>query len=193
MSKVKILHRNAITHGVWLSAILLAWVVWISVASETVHGCSCGPGLTQKEAFERSSSVFSGRVISIGDAQSERSSWDDLDVVEFKVYTVWKGVVSAKKTVKTHKLSVSCGYSFVKWEEYLVYTTSRGDWVGSCGRTQLLSGASKDLVQLRIGQLLDTGRRYGLPQLVAIASAGVSLLAVTVAGMVWLRRRRVAS
>ena len=52
----------------------------------------------------------------------------------------------------TAQLSASCGFTFVKGEEYVVYSRD-GSTVSLCSRTRPLSEAQHDLVELGKGQV----------------------------------------
>jgi hypothetical protein len=115
--------------------------------------CSCLP-TTPKESLERSSAVFSGRVIDVVEEPSQSnplSSYYGPQIkAKFEVSKVWKGKTEKQLVVITNDSSASCGYFFEKGKEYLVYASSQATQLqtGLCSGTKQLSEAKEDLAVL---------------------------------------------
>ena len=78
---------------------------------------------------------------------------DELLVARFRVVKLWKGD-SATTTVVTHREWQACGLPFRKGEQILLYAYADERYPGlmaadSCGRTNLVANAKKDLKILR--------------------------------------------
>jgi hypothetical protein len=107
---------------------------------------------TAAEAFEKSSSVFSGRVTKIS-----RPFWDRVGItrsgnhrVEFAVAKRWKGAQSKSAAVLTRLSGEACGFPFQAGQEYLVYVAPgpEGIETGICTGTKSVAGAEPDMEQL---------------------------------------------
>lgn len=102
-----------------------------------------------REAFDWSTAVFSGRLVSIeGNFPA---------TLTFEVLRVWKGTVTETQAVMTSSLGAGdCGYPFGELEvDYLVYAEGDGPelWVWLCGGTVTLERAQEDLQVLGDGWL----------------------------------------
>jgi hypothetical protein len=104
------------------------------------------------EAFERSSSVFSGKVTKIS-----RTFWDRVGIsrsgshrVEFAVKRHWKGAQSKSAAVLTRLSGEACGFPFQEGQEYLVYVAPgvEGIETGICTGTKSAAGAELEMEQL---------------------------------------------
>jgi hypothetical protein len=146
------------------------------LAANAANACSC-LRTTPQESFKNSSTVFAGKVIDIVeqkpvDEQSSRNP-DDSSFAEgfkviFEVSKVWKGQSNRQLVVMTSGNSASCGYSFQKGQEYLVYASNQGTQLqtGLCSGTQPLSSARTDLAVLGRGKTpTPTIRRSNTEQL----------------------------
>lgn len=115
--------------------------------------CSCLP-TTPQQSLDRSSTVFSGKVIDIVQPNPRNTTYstpaDSQVKVKFEVAKVWKGKTGRQLIVTTSDSSASCGYSFQKGEAYLVYASSQDGKVetGLCSGTKPLSQARADLAVL---------------------------------------------
>jgi hypothetical protein len=110
------------------------------------------PG-SPSEELERSTAVFSGRVVGIEVPSGRTMSSADPVEVPFKVYAVWKGPKSDTVTVTTARSSVSCGYEFETGRAYVVYARGEADdlQVSLCSRTKPLTRAGDVLAALGRG------------------------------------------
>lgn len=103
--------------------------------------CSCMQS-SQEEAFESSSAVFEGRVLTVTqgpDASGVR--------VRMRVVRAWKGVDSEEIEVTTPSDSAACGYNFTADASYLVYARRPEDVhdlaaVSLCSRTAPIDSES---------------------------------------------------
>lgn len=112
-----------------------------------VQACSCVPPAPAREASAQVDAVFTGRVTEIEENGGIVSSSADPLKVTFMVQEAWKGVSENTIHLYTAMSSASCGYPFVRGQEYIVYAYSSDDGLstGLCTRTALLSEASDDL------------------------------------------------
>lgn len=128
----------------------------LTYSPTTSYACSClepGPVI---EELERSSAVFSGKVIEMVDKNKNkliRSSADPI-AVKFEVAEIWKGKSQTEIIVYTERDSASCGFEFDLDKEYLVYANEvEGELkVSLCSRTKLLSAAGTDIQELGKGE-----------------------------------------
>ena len=118
------------------------------------YACSCLPR-TPQQYFESAQAAFAGRVIDI--IQPNPAS--EFRVI-FEVSRVWKGERRPRIVVITSNSSASCGYSFQKREQYLVYASRQDSQLGTglCSGTKPLSMAQQDLAVLGEGQTPRPGR-----------------------------------
>ena len=127
---------------------LIAMLAFISLAASTQrsYACYCVSPSSASEASAKSATVFAGRVVSISD------SGGSYVFVVFDVSEVWKGSASQTAYLTTPRGGdSSCGFTFVKGEDYLVYSKN-GSQVFLCSRTSLLSEAAIDLAELGEGR-----------------------------------------
>lgn len=119
------------------------------------YACSCVKPPPVKEAVNKASAVFSGKVVEIKEQSGLfQSSADPLKVV-FDVKKTWKGTDQTQVIVYTASNSASCGFHFELNQEYLVYAFARDGKLQTtlCSRTADLASAQGDLKVLGEGQL----------------------------------------
>jgi hypothetical protein len=126
-------------------------------------------------ALQESAAVFSGRVVSLVSIGADTR-------VTFLVYQVWKGGNSRFISLTTPSQESSCGVSFSKADEWLVYAY-HSDASGSlktisCSRTQPLATAREDLQVLGRGSVMSITELW--------VALGVGLISC---GIVWRMRR----
>lgn len=119
----------------------------------TSLACSCVPPGSVQEEMERSSAVFSGKVVEIvnPNEKNEIQSSADLVAVKIEVTEWWKGGNESEVIVYTEMSSASCGFEFSLNEEYIVYAHEDDDGkirVSLCSRTAQLQYAEEDLKEL---------------------------------------------
>jgi len=133
----KIIFLLVITFGLLFSSIF------------SVNALSCAEPPPPKEALEKSSAVFVGKVIDI----NEPSNIDSENPIRitFEVLTIWKGPDNKKIIVKTPDHYWG---PYKMGEEYLIYAyNDEGELTtGLCSRTRFLSGAEEDLKELSDGR-----------------------------------------
>lgn len=115
--------------------------------------CSCVPPGSVQEEMERSSAVFSGKVVEIVNPNKKNKiqSSANLVAVKLEVKEWWKGGNESEVIVYTEMSSASCGFEFSLNEEYIVYAYKDDDGkirVNLCSRTAELKDAEEDLTQL---------------------------------------------
>jgi hypothetical protein len=124
--------------------------------SYPASACSCLP-TTPQQSFKNSGTVFAGRVIDVVDESESRPEVSRPLLgfkVIFEVSNVWKGKVEKQQVVLTSGSSASCGYSFEKGKDYLVYASTQGSQLetGLCSGTKPLANARPDLAVLGRGK-----------------------------------------
>lgn len=129
-------------------------LLFFNYSPSTSYACSCAAPESVQVELEKSSAVFSGKVLGILDKKkfnSTQSSGDELAVL-FEVDEAWKGINQTQVIVYTSRDSASCGFEFTS-NEYLVYANKYdGELrVSLCSRTTLLSSAQEDLNELGMG------------------------------------------
>lgn len=123
---------------------------------DSASACSCLRS-TPEEHFARANAVFSGKVIEVDGKQNTQIPLPDSFLnrqIKFEVSRVWKGNVEKQEVVLTSDSSASCGYSFEKGKEYLVYASEQDGKLqtGLCSGTNLLSQAQENLETLGQGK-----------------------------------------
>lgn len=171
-----------------------------AVQPACVFACSCIQAPPPDEALASSTAVFAGQVTEIA-APADRGGSDPV-VVTFAVSKGWKGAGQPTIVVNTSASSASCGFEFVKGQEYLVYASENEGHLqtGLCSRTSLLASAANDLAVLGDGTIPagggaetpvalpetgDTATSYLVPVVL-----GGGLLLIVVLGSVMVTRRR---
>lgn len=130
--------------------LLFIIVSLLTVNTTLVSACSCVSPAPPKESLEKSTAVFSGKVVDIYTPLGFVVSSADSVKITFEVSKVWKGPSYELLVVKTARDGASCGYSFKKGEEYIVYAYGEESELqtGICSRTKPPSRAQEDLTGL---------------------------------------------
>ena len=119
---------------------------------EPAYACTCMAPATAAEALQKSSAVFSGRVVKI-----YRSFFDRVGItntagyrVQFEITKQWKGVPSKSTVVITRLSGEACGFPFEENKEYLVYvvTEPKDIQTGICTGTKNIAEAEQEVEQL---------------------------------------------
>ena len=139
-----------------MSVVLITFLLF-NISPTKSYACSCmAPGSVQEE-LDRSSDVFSGKVIDIKDINKLKLTQSSADLMEviIEVKEIWKGSNQPEVTVYTERDSASCGFEFALNQEYLVYANEDGGQlrVSLCSKTALLSSAGADLNELGKGEI----------------------------------------
>ncbi len=120
--------------------ILFVFSLLLLASAEYSFACTCvvsnRPLNAQvKEAFNNSTVIFSGEVISI----TPKSEYEV--TVKIKVEKSWKGTFSKEVAITTNKNSAMCGYGFEVGKTYLVYAYGAKDDLSTtnCSRIKLFS------------------------------------------------------
>ena len=121
--------------------------VFVIFQANAADACSCLPR-TPQQSFESAQAVFAGRVIDVIQPNPD----SEVKVI-FEVSRVGKGQKRPRIVVMTSSSSASCGYSFQKREQYLVYASRQESQLGTglCSGTKPLSMAQQDLAVLGEG------------------------------------------
>ena len=119
-----------------------------------VRACSCITPSQPKESLEKSTAVFVGKVMDINIPSGFFMSSGDKTKVEFEISKFWKGPSYKNIALTTARDGASCGYSFKKGEEYIVYAYDDENKLNTdlCTRTKLISNAREDLTALGEGK-----------------------------------------
>ncbi len=135
--------------------VLLATSLFV-FSSNAASACSC-ISTTPQQNLKNAGTVFAGRVIDVVD-EAELHPEVSRPLLGFKitfeVSNVWKGQANRQFVVRTSDSSASCGYSFEKGREYLVYASNQGSQLetGLCSGTKSLANARRDLAVLGRGK-----------------------------------------
>ena len=136
------------------AAIVFAGICFFLAFGE-VHACTCGDFPTPSQAQEQAVKMFSGKVVAVhggGATHREPTLLSGYILVEFEVYTVWKGPAFATMFIETAWWSGSCGVEFYQGEEWLVVSYD-GETAHPCSGTRRLSLAQASLGALGEGQV----------------------------------------
>ncbi len=175
--------------------ILVIIVSMLTIETESAYACSCAPPGPLDEDLTTAAAVFTGKVVGLAESTGgfgPISSADPIKVT-FQVYTVWKGSVSQTTTITTARSGASCGYTFEKGGEYIVYAHGPENnlSVSLCSRTQPLATAEDDLAVLGVGAapLADSFEwtaSFSYIQIAVFIGSGIGmiLLLVSVAAMI---------
>lgn len=167
--------------------ILFAFIIisLFLINTALVHACSCALNDPPKEALEKSTAVFAGKVIDIETPGGTMVSSFDPVKVTFDVSTLWKGPDDKTLVVTTARSVASCGYGFRKDQEYMVYARGEEDALrtGICSRTTSLANAQVDLE--RLGEGLGEGKvpipqPSNLFQIVLLIGALIVVIAIII-------------
>lgn len=123
-------------------------LLFLMSAAENSFACSCAPSIGPvkaqvKEAFKKSTAIFSGEVISIAPTSEHQVT------VTMRVGKSWKGKLAKEITITTAANSAMCGYGFEAGKTYLVYAFGANDSLMTtiCSRTKLSSN-TQDITHL---------------------------------------------
>jgi len=117
----------------WLLAIALVTNSLLLGGTQAgeAYACSCAGGGSTDEAFRRSTAVFSGEVVEVGELPT--GQWKPTDPgmrllapVTFDVDAAWKGVAGDSVVVHGQGPAPSCGLDFERGETYLVFAAGTG-------------------------------------------------------------------
>ena len=131
-----------------MSLLLLVAFLWLG--AETASACSCAPARSAADELERSTAVFSGKVVEIRSRKQSGNIFRGVEVV-FRVEKAWKGVKGRTVSVFTASHGAACGYGFTQGRTYLVYAYGAADgWLSTniCSRTRRLKDAREDVNEL---------------------------------------------
>jgi hypothetical protein len=139
-----------------MKKILLLTTSLFVLSSNAASACSCLP-TTPQQSLKNSGTVFAGKVIDVVDEAKMHPEVSRPLLgfkVTFEVSNVWKGQANRQFVVRTSDSSASCGYSFEKGKEYLVYASNQGSQLetGLCSGTKPLANARPDLAVLGRGK-----------------------------------------
>ena len=140
------------------AAILFAGLCFLLTAPQA-HACSCGDFPTPAQAMAQATKMFSGKVVAVhggSGTQRQPTLISGYVLVEFEVYTVWKGPAFATMFIETAWWSGSCGVEFYVGQEWLVVSYD-GETTHPCGGTRHLELAQADVDALGKGQVPASG------------------------------------
>ena len=142
------------THDGRRALVALVLTALVLARGAEARACSCTPPPSPADALARAAAVFAGRVTKTEDPATGpiRSSMDPITVTH-EISTVWKGASGPSVSVTTARDGASCGFTFAKGEEYLVYASAvrAGLHVSLCSRTRRLANAADDVKALGAG------------------------------------------
>lgn len=125
---------------------LLAAVQAVQIAA----ACSCAEPPPPKQALEKASAVFSGKVVEIQQGQQQFAP----KRVTFEVDRSYKGVDAGRVVVTTASDGAMCGFGFQQGKSYLVYGYGDKEALNTnlCTRTKSIENAGDDLKELGEGK-----------------------------------------
>jgi hypothetical protein len=134
----------------YLTPLLIAAIISASSVPSAL-ACSCLPPPPPKEAMEKSTAVFSGKVtkIELDEAKHRRT-------VTIEVDRAWKGMDKKTVVITTASDGAMCGYGFQKDKSYLVYAHGEDGKLSTniCTRTRGIEQAKADIEALGEGKKL---------------------------------------
>ena len=177
--------------------LLVIIVSMLTIETESACACSCAPPPLDEE-LTTAAAVFTGKVVGLAESiggSGPISSADPMKVT-FQVYTVWKGSVSqTTTTITTARSGSSCGYTFEKGGEYIVYADGPKNnlSVSLCSRTQPLATAGDDLAVLGVGAapLADSFEwtaSFSYVQIEVLLGTGIGMILLVVAVAAMIKR-----
>ncbi|WP_282942036.1 hypothetical protein [Paenibacillus sp. RC67] len=141
--------------------LLLITILFFSAATlrpTSCYACSCAFPKTPDEAFDRSHTVFTGKVLDVKQkyASSENYGAGTIayrNLVLFEVMDSYKGVAQTQIIIDAGFGEDSCGYDYTLGEAYLVYASNVGTntlelKTGYCSGTKELAIDDNDIQQL---------------------------------------------
>lgn len=149
----------SLTRVLRIAAIVLLAGIWYILSTAQAHACSCGDFPTPTQAMAQATKMFSGKVVAVhggGGTQRDPTLISGYVLVEFEVYTVWKGPAFATMFIETAWWSGSCGVEFYVGQEWLVISYD-GETTHPCGGTRYLELAQADVDALGAGQVPAAG------------------------------------
>ena len=146
----------------FVSLVGLVMGVLVFGGVDRTYACLCALPGSPAEELESAAAVFAGEVVSVREAEATLGMISSADptTVEFRTIRVWKGPSGGTQTLTTARSGISCGFSFVKGREYIVYSYD-GSTVYTCSRTALLALAAPDLAELGRGGGAGGNRLWG--------------------------------
>jgi Tissue inhibitor of metalloproteinase len=120
---------------------LLAFAfLFLLFGAKETFACSCAPpSQTTNDDFQKATTVFTGKVLSV-----QRKEGAPTVTVKLAVQRYWKGKVSNEIKITTASNSAACGFNFEVGKDYLVYATDNNGKLstGLCSRTAAI-GATR--------------------------------------------------
>ena len=180
---------------IFLSLVIVIGI--LAIETKPAYACSCAPPGSPVEGLNNASAVFTGKVVALAEPSGGFGPISSADpvTVTFQVYTVWKGSVSQTTTITTARSGASCGYTFDKGGEYIVYAYGQENnlSVGLCSRTQPLDTAENDLEVLGAGAppLADSfewSESFSTIQIAVIFGSGIGIIILVVAVGAMIKR-----
>ena len=182
-------------------ALLLGFSL-VAVGARPAYACSCAGTWDTDEEFQRSTAVFAGEVVEVGELSVERAGPTDpgmplLAPVTFDVEEAWKGVAGDSVVVHGQGPGPSCGLDFERGETYLVFAGRSGEGENGPLQTGLCSSTRQSSVETArnmFGPPADELPETGGPAPLALvgtllAMAGLSACAVRAVGALNKRTR----
>ncbi len=170
--------------------LLVIIVSMLTIETESAYACSCAPPGPLEEELTNATVVFTGKVVDLAESIGGFGPISSADPMKV---TFWKGSVSQTTTITTARSGSSCGYTFEKGGEYIVYAHGPENnlSVSLCSRTQPLATAEDDLAVLGVGAepLADNFEwttSFSYVQIAVLLGIGIGmfLLVVAVAAMI---------
>ncbi len=179
--------------------LLLLFIIasMLTIETGSAYACSCAPPGPPDEELINAAAVFTGKVVGLAKPKGGLGPISSADPIKvtFQVDQVWKGSVSQTTTITTARSGASCGYTFEKGGEYIVYAHGQENnlSVSLCSRTQPLDTAEDDLALLGIGAV-PLADSYELPesfsaiQIPVLLGTGIGIILIVVVVTALIKR-----
>ena len=165
------------THVTRLILILSLGALWFFVKTGQSSACSCvKPGYPSEE-LAQSEAAFLGKVVDIREYNNPNItpiSSTDPTTIKLEVHTVWKGHLYQTMYLTAERSEVSCGFTFMEGQQYMVYSQD-GSTVSLCSRTAPLPYADADIDELGEGRTPQLGTSAPAPRQDTTPSGGCGL------------------
>ena len=151
--------RQNLISGGCMTRLLFGGFMMLMVLSfpRSASACSCLQ-TSIADAFAGADVVFTGRVVSIrlgNPLEPGVTSTAHPVLIALDVSGYWKGPVSRVITVTTPRSETSCGFTFERGRDYLVYGHKEGAALTTslCSRTSSVTKAADDLMTLGVAKV----------------------------------------
>ncbi|WP_053367939.1 hypothetical protein [Bacillus sp. FJAT-27245] len=137
-------------------ACLVVGIFFVTLGSSVSYACKCDGLPPVEEELEKSTTVFTGKVIGVNEEKGTGIDSPTIKVL-FEVSDTWKGISESQIILQFNQSS--CNIDFKKGKEYLIYAKENPDFkkktamtTGVCDRSAEVTKAGGDLTFLGRGE-----------------------------------------